>query len=598
MSGKKIKSTPNNENLCPLPRKRFKTTNPTWIQAKTTEISHCLEEMGIGMLESDESSSSASAMALAVSASDENSNEATPNLDAPKFRHHNLQQNRLNYSTDLDTTDNSNYTNDSLKLNNLNKNFINHNNNNNTNANSNFNSPDNYNHNDQRNNSERKKKVAILGSGNLSSHKSRSPLATVACNNNYKNINVTQTFVGGVGNQEVNISTPSSSGASCSSKMRETNFSQITSSASASSSSSSSSVVATTTKQFFVPDENFFLFRNKSLKASDGNNHFLSLSDEIILQIFKFLPKKALIRCSYVCQRFNRCSKDESLWTRLDLGGRSLRAGALGDILPRGVAILRLAQAEMIHPVFDPELFQMYPDFESKLQYLDLSMAVITKPSLKSLLSRCRQLKKLSLEHVAVNDEICDEIAKNKDLEALNLAMVTGLEAWSIRKMMIELENLNSLNCSWTSLNVDSVFALVSNVSPNLMRLNLSGCRKTMFDSHLVTLAKRCKQLIELDISDCTALSSGAVTFICKFMTLEYLSLSRCYQILAHSYMDLNHIPTLKYLDVFGILSDNALKMLEENFPRIGINKFIHSSVARPTVGTRRTSIWGLRTRD
>lgn len=588
MSGKKTKLTENNENLCPLSRKRIKPTQPSWTQVKTVDIPSNLEEMGIGMLESDESSSSASAIALAVSASDENSNEATPNLDAPKFCHHSMQQNRLNYSTDLNTTDNAIYSNDSLKLHNFKKL---------TNNNNSVDSTDKYNHSiDPRNSNEKKKKkVAILGAGNLSSQKSRSPLATVACNNNYTNVNITQpvsttmttstTFVGSI--QEI---TPSTSGVACSLKEKETND-LTTPSASASASSISS-------KQYFQPDENFFLYRNRALRGSDGKDHFSKLSDEIILQIFKLLPKKALIRCSYVCQRFNRCARDESLWTRLDLGGRSLRAGALGDILPRGVVILRLAQSELHHPVFDPELLQMYPDFESKLQYLDLSMVVITKPSLKSLLSRCRQLKKLSLEHIPINDEICDEIAKNKDLEALNLAMVSGLEAWSIRKMMIELENLNSLNCSWTNLNVDGVFALVSNVSPNLMRLNLSGCRKTMFDSHLVTLAKRCPQLIELDVSDCTALSSNAVSFICKFMTLEYLSLSRCYQILAPAYMDLNHIPSLKFLDVFGILSDTALEMLEQNFPQIGINKFIHSSVARPTVGTRRTSIWGLRTRD
>lgn len=55
---------------------------------------------------------------------------------------------------------------------------------------------------------------------------------------------------------------------------------------------------------------------------------------------------------------------------------------------------------------------------------------------------------------------------------------------------------------------------------------------------------------------------------------------------------------TLTYLDIFGMLTDSALEMLERTFSKIGINKFIHSSVARPTVGTRRTSIWGLRTRD
>lgn len=52
------------------------------------------------------------------------------------------------------------------------------------------------------------------------------------------------------------------------------------------------------------------------------------------------------------------------------------------------------------------------------------------------------------------------------------------------------------------------------------------------------------------------------------------------------------------YLDVFGLLSDSGLKHMEKAFKNIGINKFVHSSVARPTVMPRRTSVWGLRTRD
>lgn len=63
-------------------------------------------------------------------------------------------------------------------------------------------------------------------------------------------------------------------------------------------------------------------------------------------------------------------------------------------------------------------------------------------------------------------------------------------------------------------------------------------------------------------------------------------------------YRALNQIDSLLYLDVFGLLSDAGLGMIEKTFKNIGINKFIHSSVARPTVTPRRTSIWGLRTRD
>lgn len=100
----------------------------------------------------------------------------------------------------------------------------------------------------------------------------------------------------------------------------------------------------------FIPNENFFLFRNQTMRDRnpDGKNHFENISDEMILQIFKWLPKKTLLRCGYVCRRFNRCASDESLWTRLDLGGRSIKKGAMENVIKRGVVILRLAQAEVI----------------------------------------------------------------------------------------------------------------------------------------------------------------------------------------------------------------------------------------------------------
>lgn len=56
--------------------------------------------------------------------------------------------------------------------------------------------------------------------------------------------------------------------------------------------------------------------------------------------------------------------------------------------------------------------------------------------------------------------------------------------------------------------------------------------------------------------------------------------------------------PSLTYLDIFGLMRDENIEILGQAHPKIGFNKFIHSSVARPTVGNRRTSIWGLRTRD
>lgn len=74
---------------------------------------------------------------------------------------------------------------------------------------------------------------------------------------------------------------------------------------------------------------------------------FLKLSDEMVLMIFRWLPKNMLVRCALVCKRWQRIAYDEVLWTRMDLGSRTLNPGSLGHVLMRGSIILRLAQAEV-----------------------------------------------------------------------------------------------------------------------------------------------------------------------------------------------------------------------------------------------------------
>lgn len=206
------------------------------------------------------------------------------------------------------------------------------------------------------------------------------------------------------------------------------------------------------------------------------SDYFETLAEELILQIFKWLPKKALLRCNLVCKQFNRVAQDDSLWTRLDLGCRNIRKTALGTILNKGVIILRLSQAEIGEPIFDT----LKHEDNIKLQYLDLSMAVISTNALASLLAKCRQLIKLSLEHVTVSTDVCYEIAKNKNLEALNMTMCEGITTAGLTKIIRELKSLRSVNLSWAFLNAECVAMFVQNISPNILQLNIAGCRKTM----------------------------------------------------------------------------------------------------------------------
>lgn len=95
-------------------------------------------------------------------------------------------------------------------------------------------------------------------------------------------------------------------------------------------------------------DNNDFFLYNEKYTNKTEEDYFAKLSDEMILAIFKYLPKKALNRCSYVCRRFSNVVQDETLWTRMDLASKHIQPGATGHILSRGVVILRLAQAKVI----------------------------------------------------------------------------------------------------------------------------------------------------------------------------------------------------------------------------------------------------------
>ncbi|XP_070154127.1 S-phase kinase-associated protein 2 isoform X1 [Polyergus mexicanus] len=344
--------------------------------------------------------------------------------------------------------------------------------------------------------------------------------------------------------------------------------------------------------------DNFCLFRKKRKPSIEGEDKFNKLSDEIILMILKWLPKKCLVRSMFVCKRWCQIARDEALWTRLDLSSKVLSKGTLGHILPRGVQILRLAQAEIADPIFCEGSEVFNNSYISKLQYLDLSMAVISPIGLAALLSKCKYLKKLSLENCIVNRDCCKAISQNIELEVLNLTMCKNMNIGCIMDLT-KLKNLIVLNMAWCSLDSECMTLLCKTLPSSIIRLNLAGCRKTMTDDNVKNLSRRCPDIIELDLSDCAMLTIHTVHNLLNFSRLEHLSLSRCYSIPQSAYIRLAHLPYLLYLDVFGLMSDSVLKSLQANCREVPeINKYLYSSVARPTVGIRRTSIWGLRVRD
>ncbi|XP_022918162.1 S-phase kinase-associated protein 2 [Onthophagus taurus] len=335
-------------------------------------------------------------------------------------------------------------------------------------------------------------------------------------------------------------------------------------------------------------------------KSESIINYFEDISDEVMLHIFHFLPKRFLSTAALVCKRWHRLSEDESLWARMDLGSKQLQAGAMGHIMSRQALVLRLAQAEISHPPILDGCYAYPEDFRARLLYLDLSMAHVAPESLVEIFKRCCRLKKVSLEHVRINGDVLDALGYSKDIEILNLAMVEGIKEHGMRSLLENCRKLRELNVAWTYLDAATLMVLCSALPENLDRLNLSGCRKTLTDDNIRRLTSRCKKLRELDLSDCTGLTGETILHILQLKGLNFLALSRCYQIPYKSLVYLKQIKSLVYLDVHaGYMDTSELRYIQDNLgPSVLLNKFKFSSIARPTVGPRRSSIWNMRVRD
>jgi len=349
-----------------------------------------------------------------------------------------------------------------------------------------------------------------------------------------------------------------------------------------------------------VPDDfcQYTRSRTRPDEGKEDDDSFNLMSEEVVLHIFKWLPKTSLARCALVCKRWRRLVKDDSLWKRVDLGLRNIQPGVIGQVLSRGSIVLRLSRSTVAAPIF-PTASTFSASQISKLQYLDLSMATIDVPCLEQLLSTCRHLKKLALEHVTLSEEACKQIGKNTNLEVLHMALCQGVSDEGVNRLFGRLTKLRELNLSWTDVSGRGLSNLAGLLPASLERLNLAGYRSSLQDIHVEELVGRCSNIRELDVSDATQITVAALNFIAdNLLRLESLSTSRCYAITPTSYLILINCPSLLNLNVYGLLKEEALNQLKEQLSGITMNNCPLSSVARPTVGIKRSSLWNLRVRD
>ncbi|NXE06455.1 SKP2 protein, partial [Lophotis ruficrista] len=329
--------------------------------------------------------------------------------------------------------------------------------------------------------------------------------------------------------------------------------------------------------------------RPRLLREPESGVSWDTLPDELLLAIFAYLPLNDLLKVSLICKRWHRLSFDESLWQTLDLTGRNLLPGVIGQLLPAGVTVFRCPRSYIGNPLFKTNK-------PLKVQHMDLSNCTVSVADLQSILCRCERLQNLSLEGLVLSDDIIKSIAKNPSLMRLNLCGCSGFSAEALELMLSSCSVLEELNLSWCDFTATHVKAAVNHVTSKVTQLNLSGYRQNLQIADVKTLVERCPFLVHLDLSDSVMLKPECFQYFHQLVFLQHLCLSRCYQISPAALVELGEIPTLKTLQVFGIVTDSSLQLLKETLPDMKINCSHFTTIARPTVGSKKNhEIWGIK---
>ncbi|CAG5135225.1 unnamed protein product, partial [Candidula unifasciata] len=319
---------------------------------------------------------------------------------------------------------------------------------------------------------------------------------------------------------------------------------------------------------------------------------FERISDEIILQIFHFLPRHMLNKCALVCRRWARIVCDRSLWKRLNLGNRLIKEGVLKILLERGVEVLRLTRTEIlgnfsstVHGTPDPSRSPLSEDRMYQLRLLDMSMANVRTSLLESMLQFCPKLCKISLENIPVSEQLLLNLAfSSPNLETLNLCMCEGVTSKGLGYIFENCTSLIHLNIAWTCMSQDDLKSVIKVLPRQLLSLDISGNREKISNKDVAALCVRCPCLQELDLSDSTEISGIATDHIgSKLKELHKVSLSRCYNISHSAFLNLIELPKLKVVNVFGLLRNSSLNSLEHYLTKFKVNENPFSSVARPS---------------
>jgi hypothetical protein len=279
----------------------------------------------------------------------------------------------------------------------------------------------------------------------------------------------------------------------------------------------------------------------------------------------------------------------------LNLSGREVPYGFIEKAVQNGCEYLNLGYGLV--------LGGKKSEVPWKLKYLEMSQSELYDYDLnpevpEGVLQNCHFLQKLALDYVALNSCEIEQICQNG--ETLNILSLEGCNidfdhrTELVQKLFSKCPQLTELNLNKgvgvspilgnSILDDSQICALVDNLTPNILKLNL-GIQPHIRDEHVNSLVQRCNKITELDLSR-TSITNDSIESIIKHLnSLEKLDLNFT-DIDLSKILLLRSIPTLKVLHCFhGPVNTEKIKNLKLKLPHISVNEdYLHIASSKKEV--------------
>ena len=249
------------------------------------------------------------------------------------------------------------------------------------------------------------------------------------------------------------------------------------------------------------------------------------LPDEIILKIFSFLNRKKLFLASLVSKRMYNISQDSSMfqrWLKINFFNKKLPTSLLEKVLLKGCKYLSLQHATLEG--------NLRLEKRTLLKCLDISNCRSNQGVKEQVLASCYSLEKLCLiesrlESINMNDLTAQN---GQTLQILNMINCKGLLDLDKMKPLIDnCVQLKELNLRDVRITKEAIAYLVTNLTPDIEGLSLSGLGHLIGDNEIKILVSRCKNLSSLDLKH-TGIGDDSLRAIIKNLqeTLENLNVA------------------------------------------------------------------------